>query len=366
MSHSTQGPWRTLGVLLALALLDPMCHYLVADDGVKRSSAAIAITADGHTVVAVNPDADSVSLVQTSNLVVVAELAVGTDPRTVAIADSTGLAYVANRGADTVSVIDLQNRRVIDQLAVGTHPYGVVSSPDGDMLFVAEQGDATLSVFDTTDRSLVTRIPVGDRPSGVAVTDDGATLLVTHLLTGDVTILALDGTYTAVVLPLWPDSNLTQSIVLSPDGELAYLPHTRSNTTNPVLTFDTTVFPLVSLVDVTTYQHLVGAQLSLDTIDPPGVGLPFDAAVTPSGEVLYVVNAASNDVTVVDLDSSTLLAHIEVENNPRGIVISPDGATAFVIGHRHQLERRDRDHCCHQDTAPPGPPARQADLSLLE
>jgi YVTN family beta-propeller protein len=68
----------------------------------------------------------------------------------------------------------------------------------------------------------------------------------------------------------------------------------------------------------------------LGTLDPPGVGLPFDAAVTPEGDELWVLNAASNDVTVIDLVTRQLTAHIEVGDNPRGIVLSPDGETAFV------------------------------------
>jgi YVTN family beta-propeller protein len=133
-------------------------------------------------------------------------------------------------------------------------------------------------------------------------------------------------------LALWPDSNLVQSVVPAPDGTHAYVPHTRSNSvnpSNPALTFDTTVFPLVSVVDMTLPRHQVGQQFDLGTLDPPGVGLPFDASVTPDGE-LWVVNAASNDLSVLDLDARRLAAHVEVGHNPRGIVLSPDGGEAYV------------------------------------
>jgi YVTN family beta-propeller protein len=108
------------------------------------------------------------------------------------------------------------------------------------------------------------------------------------------------------------------------------VPHTRSNTSNTTLAFDTTVFPLVSQIDLTSRQHLIGQQLDLGTLDPPGVGLPFDAAPTPDGRELWVVNAASNDLSVINLISRRLAAHIEVGDNPRGIVLSPDGSVAYV------------------------------------
>jgi YVTN family beta-propeller protein len=131
-------------------------------------------------------------------------------------------------------------------------------------------------------------------------------------------------------IPLWPDSNLVQTIILSPDGQRAYVPHTRSNSGNRALTFDTTVFPIVSAISLTQRMHLVGQHISLDTVDPPGVGLPFDAAITPDGSEIWVLNAASNDLTVVDLSARQRVAHVEVGHNPRGIVLAPDGGAAYV------------------------------------
>ena len=96
------------------------------------------------------------------------------------------------------------------------------------------------------------------------------------------------------------------------------------------MTFDTSVFPIVSVISLTERVHLVGQHISLETVDPPGVGLPFDAAFTPSGSEIWVLNAASNDVTVVDLNTRQRVAHIEVGDNPRGIVLSPDGSAAYV------------------------------------
>jgi YVTN family beta-propeller protein len=331
----------------------------------KRSSSAIAITADGATLLVVNPDSNSLTLVDVVSRTVVTELPVGQDPRAVAVDDAGRRAYVANRGSDTVSVVDLTTYQVIAQVSVGRRPYGVVVDPDGDWLCVAEQGADQVRVLDTATFATLSVHPTADRPSGLSVGDDGTTLYVTHALGNAITVLSVysyrtyfplvmvnwevgklvdeemaspidqlpiyqSTNYQSTTIPLWPDSNLVQAIVLSPDGTTAYVPHTRSNTSNQALTFDTTVFPLVSLVDLSAQQHLIGQQIDLGTLDPPGVGLPFDAALTPDGGELWVVNAASNDVSVLDLPTRHLAAHIEVGDNPRGITLSPDGATAYV------------------------------------
>jgi len=319
----------------------------------KRSSSAIAVTLDGQLVLVVNPDSNSLSLISTSSPALEAELPVGIDPRTVAVDDPGTRAYVANRGSGSVSLIDVPARAVIAEIPVGDRPYGVVVSPDGSRIFVSVQGADEVAVIDSTTRQVVDSIAVGDRPSGLALSEDGRILYVTHLLNGTISILetsAVRRLYLPVMtkgtaanyhspasstqhasphikprhstVQLWPDSNLAQAIVLSPDGARAYLPHTRSNTGNRALTFDTTVFPLVSLLDTAERRHLVGQQLALATLDPPGVGLPFDAAITPDGREIWVLNGASNDITVVDLDTRQRVAHIEVGDNPRGIVVT--------------------------------------------
>lgn len=357
-----------IGALLVMALAalpsslpqaaaDAHTAHRTANLSPKRASSAIAITPDGSTLLVVNPDSNSLTLVDAETLTKVAEIPVGTDPRTVAVDDAGQRAYVANRGSDSVSVLDLAARQVVGEIALGDRPYGVVVSPDGQRLYVAEQGADRLSILDTTTFAVLKSIAVADRPSGLAISDDGRAVYVTHLLSGDITVVSAPEylVYLPIILKdaqtggtavrsvaapslplivstirLWPDSNLVQSIVPSPDGLRAYVPHTRSNVSNRALTFDTTVFPLVSLVDLTTRQHLVGQQIDLGTLDPPGVGLPFGAALTPDGTELWVVNAASNDISVIDLSSRQLAAHIEVGDNPRGIVLSPDGATAYV------------------------------------
>lgn len=159
----------------------------------NRSSSAIALTSDGRTLLVVNPDSNSLTLVGTARRAVLAEVPVGLDPRTVAVDDAGRWAYVANREGESVSVVDLAARQVSAEVGVGGRPYGVVVSPGGDRVYV--------------------------------------------------------------------------------------------------------------------------------------VGLSFDAALTPDSDELWVVNAASNDVSVIGLGSGRLVAHIEVGGNPRGIVIAPDGIT---------------------------------------
>jgi YVTN family beta-propeller protein len=101
---------------------------------VKRSSSAIAITGDGQTLLVVNPDSNSLSIVEFDQPPAVTEITVGADPRTVAVSDDGTRAYTVNRAGNSVSVVDLTARQAIGEIAVGARPYGVVVSPDGRTL----------------------------------------------------------------------------------------------------------------------------------------------------------------------------------------------------------------------------------------
>jgi len=86
---------------------------------------------------------------------------------------------------------------------------------------------------------------------------------------------------------MWPDSNLVQAVVIAPDGRRAYVPHIPLQHDQHGAHLRHDRLPLVSQIDLVNRTHLVGQQLDLGVLDPPGVGLPFDAAVTPDGGELW-------------------------------------------------------------------------------
>jgi YVTN family beta-propeller protein len=287
------------------------------------------LTRDGSLLLTANPDSNSVTVVQTDSLSVLAELPVGGDPRTVAVTEDSERAVVANRAAGSMSLIDLEPPRVVAEVPVGRLPWGVLLAPDGASAYVACEESDHVAVVDLDERAVRKVIPVYDRPNGLALSADGKSLYVTHLLDGRVSVIDLSGGEVSAVIETWPDSNLSQSIVLHLDGRRGYLPQTRSNNANPSLTFDSTVFPLITAIDLIEGKLLTRGAISLPEADMP-VGLPYDAAFSPEGDLLYVVNAASNDLSVIDLKAHVALAHIEVQDNPRGIVLSHDGQYAYV------------------------------------
>ena len=152
---------------------------------------------------------------------------------------------------------------------------------------------------------------------------------MTHFFTGQVTAIDLESLSVSAEVSTGADTNLSQFIAVEPGGKKAYLPQTRSNVSNAALTFDTTVFPVVNVLDLTDFSLSVRERITIDTADEP-VNIPIAVALSPDGSRLFVANAGSDDVSVVDLSTNQGVGHLDVGANPRGIAIAPDGSRAFV------------------------------------
>ncbi len=140
------------------------------------SSGPIAITSDDRWVWSVNPDNNSVSILNVRDDANVKEdeIRVGREPQNVAISPNDRWVVVSNTVSGTISVINARSRRIVEVIRVGTEPYGMAFTPNGDKLYVANATSNDVSVIDTK-RWRVSRTieDVGLQPRGIAITNDG-------------------------------------------------------------------------------------------------------------------------------------------------------------------------------------------------
>src|SRR5438552_6362774 len=147
--------WMTaLGTLLISGGLVVQAGPTGADTpGTPTHSTTIALTSDETRLVVVNREANSVSIIQVKdangNDVAnkLAEIAVGQEPRCVAVHPTDRTAYVTNAISSTVSVVDLVQGREVQQIRVGTEPRGCALTPDGSLLYVANHTAGTVSIL---------------------------------------------------------------------------------------------------------------------------------------------------------------------------------------------------------------------------
>lgn len=294
------------------------------------SSGLLALAPAGDALAAANPDSGTVTLLRLPEAARLAEVPVGADPRGVAFTPDGAWLLAASHGAGALAFVDLAQQQVAATLPLPGQPYGVVAHPAGGRAYVSLLGRSAVAVVDTTTRQVLAEVAVDPFPAGLAISAQGDTLWVTHLYSGRVSQLDTLSLAVRQVAAAEPEANLAQFIALSPDGTRAYLPQTYSLAANPQLGYDSTARPVVGVLDTASARYLPEARLDLAALAWPA-NLPFAAAVSPAGDRLYVANAGSDDVAVIDLAAGQASARLKAGRNPRGLALAPGGARLYVL-----------------------------------
>ncbi len=291
-----------------------------------KSSSTMALADNNRTLVVVNSLNDSLSIVSVSDQKLVQEIPIGDDPRSVALTNDGEQAVTANRGDGTLSVVTLNTNTVTTLNTGGVQPYGVVI--DGArQAYVSLQGSNAIAVVDLNSGQVTRRIATPPQPSGLALWGDF--LYVTHFWTGQISLIYLPTGQVAETTSTGLDTGLSQAIELDITRGLAYLPQTRSNAQNRFLTFDSTVFPVVNILDLRDLTVQRERRIALDAADRP-VNMPFAVALDRFKQWLFVANAGSDSVSVIDLNTGLARAHIPVGSGPRGLLLNRDNSLLFV------------------------------------
>lgn len=300
--------------------------YALPSGRAQTSSTMALVGGDGRVLAAANMLNNTVSIVRPGVGQVIAEIPVGRDPRSVAATPDGERALVVNRGDGTLSVINLRENTVSRTIPLGVLPYAIVTN-NNNTAYVSLQGSAEVIRIDLTTGEISERYSVPEFPAGLALWGDF--LYVTHFWSGELTLVYLPQKTVARTISTGLDTGLFQSVEIDSTRGVAYLPQSRSAAANRQLTYDTVIFPLINRVDLTDMSLLRRGRLTLDTADRP-VNMPFAAAVDANRRALYVVNAGSDSLSVIDLTTGFARAHIAVGSNPRGVLLSRDGGQIYV------------------------------------
>jgi YVTN family beta-propeller protein len=279
---------------------------------VSLSNEPIAI-ATGHST------AQAYSISTFGNLLS-ATLSVGNGPYGVAITTGRTLALLTNGADGTVSPINLQTNPISVEPAVkvcqsGSNctPTAIAISPDDSTAFIALNGSSQIAVFDIAKQSVLQYVDIPGAPQAIAVSPDGVFVYVLYVDT--LTRLYQTSSGWAVDSASSVNTgNGAASLVVSPDGNYAYV----ANTT------DNTVVQLSLLQDPInlTQTYLVS--------------IPHSLAITPDGHTLYVGNALMQ-VTPINLQTSSVGSPIIISNGASASIValamSPDGAAVWGVSY---------------------------------
>jgi YVTN family beta-propeller protein len=200
----------------------------------------------------------------------------------IAVDSGTGLVFVAastTPSVGAVSVIDTVTGKVIDTVKPlrGGNPWAIAVDVTAGEAYVTYPNDRMVAVLDTSTRELLAEIRVGSLPD--------------------------------------PDLNRPFSVAVDPEGRALYV----GMEDGTVAVIDTTARRVVDTVTV-------GDNVSRS--ETP------DMAVDPSSGDLYVANAQTDTLSVIDRDSRQVVKTITGLGRPQGLAVDPSTGQAFVSGAR--------------------------------
>lgn len=335
--------------------------YAPPTAGHAPNSSTIILDQSGTQIWNVNPDNNSVTVIDAVLLKKMGEIPVGGQPRTLAQAPD-GTVWAVNQDDATITVIDATNRAVISTIALprGSEPYGIVFSPRQASAYVSLQSTGQVAELDASNRTLLRILDVGPTPRALALSADGQRLFITRFLS-----IAQQGTEQSVgqvlghgevieVDPLlWqvrrriplaydpgPDTeasgrgvpNGLAAAAISPAGDQLWIGARKSNTARgeqrdgEALTFESTVRSILATIDLRTNQEEPANRYDFNDRDGP-VAMRFTAL----GDYLFVLLEGVNAVDILDAYTRQLVTSIDnVGHAPQGLVFTADGSKLFV------------------------------------
>ncbi|RUL87914.1 hypothetical protein TsocGM_10195 [Tautonia sociabilis] len=321
-----------------------------------RSPVALALSADGTRLLTANQTANSVSLVDPKAGMVLDEIPTGEKPCAVALSADGRRGAVAHWFGYDLAILAVgdEGLQVVSRVAVGPEPRGVAMTPDGSTAYVTV-GVANEVVRVDLDRAEITgRVAVGREPRGLALSPDGDRLLVGNNRSAEMTIVRTADLTVERTIPIRGGANFRQ-VAIDPTGEFGYVANMENRglaTTDRnidlgwVLGQRLTRVPLASAEDDYATQSL----------DPQGqaVGDVHGLALSPDGRFIAIAAGGTHEVLLLRTDRGRLpwrtggardLIHfsllggdgrfrrVPVGGRPTELAFSPDGTTLYAANY---------------------------------
>jgi YVTN family beta-propeller protein len=275
----------------------------IPSNGIRVSSKGIALNTQTGKFYAVNAKQDSVRVLD-ANGHLLTSIPVGRQPQSIAINPDTNRVYVTNSGSGTVAVINGGTDKTIANVPVGSLPYMIAVNRATKKIYVSRTfSDVTVIIDGQTNAAKTVKAGAGDAVAAESLENN--TYLINYE-NPDVTVF--DGTNDHV------DKIKASNHLWS----LAAIPMTKK------------IYAVsVGAAEVT----VIGQKLKSTTLR--GIGeLPCAIAVDYSSGKVFVANYGSNNVSVIDGATDSVVTTISVAPNPQAIAVDSSNHNVYVASTR--------------------------------
>lgn len=330
--------------------------------GAAKSSSSVVEHSTREQLWNVNPDNNSVSVINTDSLGLVAEIQVGRNP--VALAEApNGDIWVANREDATISIVNpasLSETATID-LQAASQPYGIVFNNNSAFVTLEAVGKV---IQLSTAGAVINEADIGSSPRHLTIDGARQTLYISRFITpplpGEDTadVIVDDGVRKyggEVVVVQTSDLSISDTIILqhsnrivsehqgpgvpnylgamaiAPAGDVGWLPSKQDNILagdlrgGAGMTFDQTVRAITSKINLSNNTETLS-----ERVDHDNASVAAASAFDPFGVTVFTSLEGNRQVSLIDVSTAIEIGRVDTGRAPQGLVVSEDGKRLYV------------------------------------
>jgi len=242
-------------------------------------------------------------------------------PRGIALSPDGDWAFVCNFGLNSVSLIDTRQRVVVANIPVGANPYYVGFDANKKRCYVTCLNEFAIFVIDTVNHQVVQEIAVDVPPRQVTVDSINRRVYVVcpYSQLGNSQIIILDADEEHIIDTIeFESGTLGTALTVDPVKRRAYVPVKYSPEE-----------AIIGVIDTRTYK--------LIELHPYIPGSPNSSALSPDGALLYVASGSVVETSVVDLNAGRVRPIFATGQH---IQLSPTGDRAYYLrGYSEGMEQ---------------------------
>jgi YVTN family beta-propeller protein len=227
-------------------------------------------------------------------------------------ADSPSLQriYVVNEFSDSVSVVDPTDLKIVATVHTGVHPHNVNVDPKGRYFYVTvrftKESDDLVEVYDVRTNALVRSVKTDHQPTHIVPDFTGARLYVSNKASNTLSIIAVPEFTVLETLKL--KGRGPEGLVMAPDGRTMFIPNR--------YTGDVSVIDLV--------------HRKMDRIKLPHGAKPVAMGIARDGRFAFVTDEGLNQVHKIDVDEKAVVASLSVGQRPVQAPLHPTRPFLYI------------------------------------
>ena len=214
--------------------------------------------------------------------------------RVVVTAEGSQALLLVNVETGAVERVFRTNLAVSHMLALST---------DRSRLYCSNMRDGSVSVFDFKTGEKIKDIKTGKEAEGVGVTPDGRFVWAGNRAEDTITIIDAK---TLEVAKQIHSPGFPYRVQFTPDGRSALIPHAQASS--------------LVVADVATQAVVKSIRLGLTKVAEPSTAGVFPH---PDSRHAFVTVRNDNSMVILDLQTGETLGRVEVQNSPDGVSFSP-------------------------------------------